>query len=117
MGQKYAQENGKYLGQIYDTTLAEANLSGQYDIVVAFHSLYQFPRNPNDTIDGLEKASAVLKEEGLGVVCSEFSVKDAFQKVTHLKSLGVPWLRSGMTVISWIMWLTGAWFLSLSNVS
>ena len=48
--QKYAQENGKYLGQIYDTTLAEANLSGQYDIVVAFHSLYQFLRNPNDTL-------------------------------------------------------------------
>ncbi len=81
--QQHARENGKYLGQIYETTLAEANLSGQYDIVIVFHSLYQFPRNPDDTIDGLEKAHSALKEEGLGVVINEFSLKDTFQKMKH----------------------------------
>ncbi len=80
---QHARENGKYLGQIYETTLADANLSAQYDIVIIFHSLYQFPRNPDDTIDGLEKAHSALKEEGLGVVINEFSLKDTFQKMKH----------------------------------
>lgn len=74
--QNYRGENQKYLGRIYQTTLGNVQLDEKYDLVLAIHSLYQFPRDFENNILFLEKIGQLVSEHGAGIIISNSSEGD-----------------------------------------
>ncbi|MCP3941743.1 MAG: class I SAM-dependent methyltransferase [Desulfobacteraceae bacterium] len=79
---KHENEGKQYAGQIYPTTLGQAKISKTYDFVLLIHSLYEFPRNDDGTIDCLDNIPRLLKPHGLGIIIIEDADGD-FQKLKN----------------------------------
>lgn len=80
----YEKEGNLYLGKIYDTTLAQADLreGSAYDCIILIHSIYEFPRDDDGTVYSLEKIPDLLNENGIGIIIVEH-VNGDFQKLKH----------------------------------
>ena len=76
----YRGENQKYLGNIYQSTLGELQLDDHYDLALVIHSLYEFPRDNDETILSLDKLGQLVSVHGSGVIITEHSEGD-FQKM------------------------------------
>lgn len=69
--QNYQGENQKYLGNIYETCLSNLQVDSDYDLAIVIHSLYEFPRDVDDTILSLEKLRDLVNARGSGVIITE----------------------------------------------
>lgn len=67
---KTRQEQGAR-GACIPQTFQEAALHQKYDLILALHSLYQFPRNDDGTLAGLERIAKLLSPRGVGVIIHE----------------------------------------------
>ena len=76
----YRGEKQKYLGNIYQSTLGELQLDAHYDLALVIHSLYEFPRDNDETILSLDRLGQLVSVYGSGVIITEDSEGD-FQKM------------------------------------
>ncbi len=74
--------NQDIFGRVYPLTFNQIPLGRDFDLVLFIHSLYEFPRNRDGTIDGLGKLREVTKDDGVGVIVTEHKDGD-FRKIKN----------------------------------
>lgn len=80
LAENYQGENKQFLGAVSEKTLGEIKTSETYDLALAIHSLYEFPRNNEGDILSLHSLSYIISERGAGIFIIEHPEGD-FQRM------------------------------------
>lgn len=80
LAENYQGETKHFLGAVFGKTLGEIQISETYDLALAIHSLYEFPRNDEGDILSLDSLGYIISERGAGIVIIEHPEGD-FQRM------------------------------------
>lgn len=80
LAENYQGENKQFLGAVSGKTLEELKTSETYDLALAIHSLYEFPRNNEGDILPLDSLNYIISERGAGIIIIEHPEGD-FQRM------------------------------------
>jgi SAM-dependent methyltransferase len=80
LAENYQGENKQFLGAVSGKTLGEIQISETYDLALAIHSLYEFPRNNEGDILSLDSLGYIISERGAGIIIIEHPESD-FQRM------------------------------------
>jgi len=76
----HAKYHNAYLGKVFAKQVHEVEVKAKYDIILVIHCMYEYPRNTDDTLKGLNKLDRYLTDDGIGVFIIEDPQGD-FQKM------------------------------------
>jgi SAM-dependent methyltransferase len=77
----YQGENQKFFGKVFEQQLGSAQVD-KYDLALAIHSLYEFPRDEEGNILSIDSFGNIVSENGTGVIVIEHPGGD-FQRMKH----------------------------------
>lgn len=80
LAKNYQGKNQQFLGTVFGKTFQEIKAGSKYDLTIAIHSLYEFPRNEEGELLSLDLLDYIITERGAGVIIIEHPHGD-FQKI------------------------------------
>jgi SAM-dependent methyltransferase len=82
LAKNYRGENQKYFGTVFGQVLSGIQPDKKYDLALAIHSLYEFPRDGDGNIPSLDSLGNIVSDQGAGVIIFEHPEGD-FQRMKH----------------------------------
>lgn len=79
LDKNYQGENQKFFGRVFEQQLGGTQVDN-YDLALAIHSLYEFPRDERGNILTLDSFGNIVSENGVGVIIVEHPEGD-FQRM------------------------------------
>ena len=82
LARNYQGENQKFFGTASEQSLGEIQLDKKYDLALAIHSLYEFPRDGEEGLLSFDSLGDIVSDQGAGVIVIEHPEGD-FQRMKH----------------------------------
>lgn len=76
----YQGEDQRFFGTVSGQPLGEIQLDKKYDLALAIHSLYEFPRDEKEGLLSLDSLGNIVSDQGAGVIVVEHPEGD-FQRM------------------------------------